>query len=108
MAPATIELLYFTECPNAERTRVLIEDVAAEVGVSIDLKLLEVKTPDHVERLRFLGSPTLRVKGRDVEPGADERETFMYACRVYRTEGGLSGQPARDWVRTALVVPTGG
>jgi hypothetical protein len=108
VAAATIELLYFTGCPNVDRTCALIEDVAAEVGVSIDLKLLEVTSPDDVERLRFLGSPSVRVNEHDVEPGADERETFMYACRVYHTERGLSGQPARDWVRTALVAPTDG
>lgn len=57
---------------------------------------------EDVERLRFLGSPSLRVNGRDVEPGADERETFVFACRVYRTPVGFSGQPATEWVHAAL------
>jgi hypothetical protein len=52
--------------------------------------------------MRFLGSPTIRVNGRDVEPGADDRETFVLACRVYRTEAGISGQPLDAWIRAAL------
>ena len=45
------------------------------------------------ERLRFLGSPTVRVHGRDIEPGADKRTDFALSCRVYRTDAGLAGEP---------------
>ena len=53
--------------------------------------------------MRFLGSPTIRVDGRDVEPGADERDEFVLACRIYRTPAGLRGEPAEAWVRDALL-----
>lgn len=52
--------------------------------------------------MRFLGSPTVRVNGRDVEPGAEERTDYVLACRVYRGEAGFSGQPDERWVREAL------
>jgi len=52
--------------------------------------------------LRFLGSPTVRVNGRDVEPGAEERPDFTLSCRVYRSEQGFAGQPPERWVRQAL------
>jgi hypothetical protein len=45
---------------------------------------------------------SVRVNGHDVEPGADEREGFVFACRVYRTPLGLSEQPSPEWVRAAL------
>ena len=51
---------------------------------------------------RFLGSPTIRVNGRDIEPGADARSEFTLACRVYRTDSGFSGQPDDRWLRDAL------
>ncbi len=35
-------------------------------------------------------------------PSAQERRDFVYSCRVYRTEHGLSGQPSAAWVREAL------
>jgi hypothetical protein len=44
----------------------------------------------------------VHVGGRDVEPGAREREAFIFACRIYRTCTGLSGQPAEEWLRFAL------
>jgi hypothetical protein len=101
MSAPTVELLYFKGCPNVEAARALVQRVAADVGITPDLRLVGV-TPNDAERLRFLGSPSVRVNGRDVEPGADERTTFVFACRVYETPLGLSGQPAREWVRAAL------
>jgi hypothetical protein len=59
-------------------------------------------TEHDVERERFLGSPTLRVDGVDVEPGAGDRTDFGLKCRVYRTAEGLSGCPADEWVLAAL------
>ncbi len=101
MSAPTVELLYFKGCPNVEAVRALVQRVAVDEGVTPDLRLVEV-TPEDAERLRFLGSPSVRVNGRDVESGADERDTFVFACRVYRTPVGFSGQPASEWVRAAL------
>jgi hypothetical protein len=44
-------------------------------------------TPQDVERFRFLGSPSVRVNGHDVEPGAGpsrSRAARMKRPRVYR------------------------
>lgn len=81
----------------------MVESVAAETGVTPDLRLIEVETPGAADELRFLGSPTIRVGGRDVEPGADERTEFQFACRVYRTNVGFSGTPDPEWVRQSLL-----
>ena len=97
-----VEILYFDGCPNHEPTRALVDQVAAELGLQAEIELVEVADPDSATRLRFLGSPSVRVDGRDVEPGADERSDFVLSCRVYRSERGLAGQPEADWIRRAL------
>jgi hypothetical protein len=101
-ASLTVELLYFDGCPNHGAARDAIERIAAEEEVAIDLRLVEVTSQEAARAARFLGSPTIRVNGRDVEPGADERGTFVLACRVYQTEAGIGGQPSDDWIRAAL------
>jgi hypothetical protein len=103
MAIPVVEVLYFDGCPNYVAAREMVEAVAAEMEVSPDLRLIEVETPEAAEGLRFLGSPTIRVEGNDVEPGADERTEFQYACRVYCTPSGFSGTPDPEWVRQALL-----
>jgi hypothetical protein len=98
----TVEILFFAGCPNVARTREMVENVSAAAGVLSELRLTEVTSQAEAERLRFLGSPSVRVGGRDVEPGADERKTFVLACRIYRTDAGVGGQPAEEWLRAAL------
>ncbi len=102
MTGPRVEILYFDGCPNHEPTRALVERVAAELRVEPTIQLVDVVDPDAAADLRFLGSPTIRVDGRDVEPGADERHEFVLSCRVYRTERGLAGQPDEAWIRAAL------
>lgn len=97
-----VEILYFDGCPNHEAARALVERVAAELQVEPEIDLVEVPDADAAAQLRFLGSPTVRVNGHDVEPGAEERGDFVFSCRIYRSERGLSGQPEAGWVRKAL------
>ena len=102
MTQPLVEILYFDGCPKHEPARALVERVAAELRVEPAIELVEVVDPDAAADLRFLGSPTIRVGGRDVEPGANERHEFVLACRVYRSEHGLAGQPDEAWIREAL------
>lgn len=102
MSRPRVEILYFDGCPNHEATRSLVERVAAELRVQPEIELVHVPDADAATRLRFLGSPTVRVDGLDVEPGAERRDDFVYSCRVYRHETGLSGLPDEGLIREAL------
>jgi hypothetical protein len=97
-----VEILYFEECPNHRPARALVERIAGELRVDPEIHIVEVPDADAAMRLRFLGSPTVRVDGRDVEPGAEQRREFVLSCRVYRSERGFSGQPDERWIREAL------
>ena len=99
-----IELLTFEGCPNAQSARELVERVVAESRAAADIAYVNVPDPEEAERLRFLGSPTIRVDGRDIEPGADARTEHVLACRIYRTEQGSAGVPDDRWVRDAIAV----
>jgi hypothetical protein len=97
-----VEILYFEGCPNHEAVRALVERVAAELRVEPAINVVEVPDAEAAVRHRFLGSPTVRVEGRDIEPGAEERGDFGFSCRVYRTGRGVFGQPDTRWIREAL------
>lgn len=97
-----VEILYFDGCPNHEGARALVERISSELGLEPELRLVNVPDEKAARRLRFLGSPTVRVGGRDVDPQADERDDYVLSCRVYRTESGFAGQPEERWIRAAL------
>jgi hypothetical protein len=96
-----IEILYFEGCPNYPAALAMVERVVEELGCDAEVETVNVASED-AQRLRFLGSPSVRVDGYDIEPGADERSSFQLACRIYRTERGTSGEPDEAWLRQAL------
>jgi hypothetical protein len=98
--PPVIELLYFDGCPSHEQLLPIVAQLAAQCGA--ELRLRRVESPEAAERERFLGSPTVRVDGVDVDAGAAERTDFGLKCRIYRSEAGQSPLPPEPWLRTAL------
>lgn len=97
-----IELLYFEGCPSHERFLPHLRTLLADAGVPAPVIERRVESEDAAERERFLGSPTLRVDGVDVEPDADARSDYGLKCRLYRTSAGLTGVPSDDWVWAAV------
>ena len=95
-----IELLFFDGCPGHERLLPTVERLAEEAGAA--LRLRKVDTLELAESERFLGSPTVRVDGADVDPTASERKDFGLKCRIYRSDEGQSGVPPERWIRAAL------
>ena len=95
-----IEVLFFDGCANHEPTVRLAREVADALGVDAKVREVAVADSEDAEAQRFLGSPSVRVNGRDIEPGADDRTDFTLSCRMY----GASGVPPRDLMREALEV----
>jgi hypothetical protein len=102
-----VEVLYFDGCPNHHPAIALVERVSRELGLDADVQLVNVPDQQAAKRLRFLGSPTIRVGGVDVDPDTEERDDFALSCRVFRTKTGFSGQPDESWVREALLREAG-
>jgi hypothetical protein len=98
-----VEILYFDGCPNHGPARALVERVARELRVEPEIELVEVADPEAAVKLRFLGSPTVRVNGADVEPGAEERRDFALSCRMYRSKAGATEQLEESWIGDALI-----
>lgn len=95
-----VELLYFGGCPNAEKYLPHLRELVATT--SHQLVEREIIDGEQAVAESFLGSPTVRVDGRDVEPGAVERTDFGMSCRIYLTPGGSRGTPPDEWVWRAL------
>jgi len=97
-----VEVLTFEGCPRAEPAFELVERVVAASGISATIRHVDVPDADAAAAHRFLGSPTIRVNGRDIEPGAGERAEYVLSCRIYRTANGINGEPDERWLRDAL------
>jgi hypothetical protein len=102
-----IDVLYVEECPNYPDTLALVQRVGTELGIDVELRTTLIADQAAAEGARFPGSPTVRVDGRDVEPGSEPPAEYTLACRLYRLEHRFAGQPAERWVREALLGAAG-
>jgi hypothetical protein len=97
----SLELLYFSDCPNWKVAADRLAQVASRRGLSFELR--EVATSEEAESAGFRGSPTILVDGRD--PFARGDEPFGLSCRVYETPNGPAGSPTVEQIEA--VVPAG-
>ncbi len=99
-----IEFLWFGGCPNHVAARALLADVIEELAPGTPIEDIDASDPAVAIAHRFPGSPTIRVDGRDIDPGYQDRREYAPACRVYRTPEGLRGLPPRAWIEDALLL----
>ncbi|MBM9503239.1 hypothetical protein [Actinacidiphila acididurans] len=125
-----VELLYFEDCANRREAERRLEQALAATGRAGTKVVLRLVASDEQARaLRFPGSPTIRVDGRDLFPPegpapaenlaragspATARgplpyrdllapaEPFGLTCRVYATPDGPAGAPTVDQLVRAL------
>ena len=98
-----VELLFWDGCPS--HSKALAELREAMVDVALDpstVVVREVGTQSEAALERFVGSPTIRIDGLDVQPAGEEPAGLT--CRVYhRRDGRISPTPDPADVRDALL-----
>jgi hypothetical protein len=88
-----IELLYFDDCPGHAELRERLPGLLGQAGVETTIQEQRINSEDAAIAERFLGSPTLRVDGRDVDPSAQQREDYGLRCCPYPSAEGLQRRP---------------
>jgi len=97
-----IEILYFAGCPNYQPAVDCVRDVLRQEGTEAEVVEIEVKDAAAAQQAGFLGSPTIRVDGQDVERTARQLNTFGLSCRTYFDSGKRCAVPPREWIQTAV------
>lgn len=97
-----VELLWWSGCPSWEEAVRLVRDEMTAAGLDPDrLQLRELRADGEARREGFVGSPTVRVDGRDIADPGDQPTGLT--CRVYRLrDGRISALPDPADVRDAL------
>lgn len=97
-----IELLFWAGCPSHGRALGELREAVAGAGLDPDaIVVREVRNDGEAGAEGFVGSPTIRIDGADVQPPGDEPTGL--ACRVYhRRDGAVSPVPDPADVRDAL------
>ena len=103
VAQLRVELLWWEGCPSYPQALEDLRAAMSELGLdpeSVDVR--EVKTEEDAAQEGFVGSPTIRVNGRDVAP-PPAGEPNGLSCRVYHLrDGRVSPVPDPEDLRDAL------
>ncbi|UJA19811.1 thioredoxin family protein [Thermoleophilia bacterium SCSIO 60948] len=97
-----VELLYFDGCPSYKALLPELRAALKREGFEDEVELRRVETLEAAEAEGFLGSPSVRINGEDIDPGAGDRSDFGLKCRLYRSAQGTSGIPPQAWLVDAL------
>ncbi len=96
-----IEVLYVPGCPHHPAAVRKLSEVLASEGVAAEIRELAVTDSTMAEELRFYGSPTIRINGRDIAGECQKPLSFALACRLYpgAREAGI---PPADIIHRAV------
>ncbi len=95
-----VDLLVVANCLNEQVALSMIEMALTDLGTTATVRTIVIDSEDKARMHGFIGSPTIRVNGKDCVASADSPTGV--ACRVYRTPNGLSGVPTMKDVRRAV------
>lgn len=96
-----MSFLYYEDCPSYDLALERLREVMDEEGIPGEVEVVEVETEEQARKLRFVGSPTIRVDGQDIDPPSDSR--YALTCRAYHLEDDrISPLPSKDMIRQAF------
>ncbi len=97
-----IELLYFDGCPTYKTTIKDLHALLKEKGIRDEVRLVKVDSEEKAKKLHFLGSPTVRINGLDIEKKVRDSKVYGLMCRIFVTGKGITPSPPKDMIRKAL------
>ena len=97
-----IEVLYFEGCPNHLPTVERVREALHKMGQHDEIREIEVDSQDKAEATAFLGSPSVRINGVDIEPSARGARAFGLTCRTYIDGATRTGLPSHELISAAI------
>jgi glutaredoxin len=96
-----IEVFYVPECPHHPATLRRLREILAADGVAAEIHEVAVRNAAMAKALRFCGSPTIRINGRDIAGESEEVGNFAVSCRLYQGAE-QPGVPPAEMIRRAV------
>jgi hypothetical protein len=97
-----VEVLYVADCPTHPAAVKLVKHVLAAEGVEAEIHEVLVSDEGMARELRFCGSPTIRINGRDVAGDSPDARSFALSCRLYPGSKQV-GLPPTEMVHRAIL-----
>jgi len=118
-----IELLYLMDCPWCIKTKKLIKEALKELKLKAKVKEILIDTKTKSKKYGFIGSPTIRINGKDIQEDVKKsrclpckklakltkktrsfvkKECCVSGCRTYNYKGKRYPYPPKELIKEAL------
>lgn len=71
-----VRIVSLEGCDGTRSAIKLVQETALEMGISIEFEHVVIKTQDEARLFRHIGSPTVQINGKDIEPDARVIQRF--------------------------------
>lgn len=98
-----IQFLYFEGCPSYKQGLENLKQALRELSLPEDFEMINIDTDEKAKEYHFIGSPTIKINGEDIDPRAREAKITGYkGCRIYQTPEGIKGAPTAEMIKKAI------
>ncbi len=75
-SPIRVRIVHLKNCKATSKTIDLIEQVARNLKLEIELESIVIHTQEEAEKFRHIGSPTIQINNLDIDPEARNVKSF--------------------------------
>ena len=97
MTKIIIEVQHFEGCPNSDEMIRRVKEAIETLQFIVEYKEILVETPELAEKLKFRGSPTVLINGKDLENMEKPGEGNL-SCRYYE-----NGIPSAEEIKKKIL-----
>ena len=117
-----IQLLYILDCPWCVKTKELIKEGLEELGVKAKVEEILIDTDEKAKKYNFVGSPTIRINGKDIQEEVSKKRCLpceelvksteeiaefieqecRCGCRTYFYKGKQYPYPPKEMIKEAI------
>ncbi len=74
--PILFECLFAPGCSSHDETMAMVRRLIDRLDINARINEITISNHEMAERINFLGSPSIRINGIDIEPHAMTRKAF--------------------------------
>lgn len=97
-----IEFFYFEGCPHHSPALALLKNILKEEDAIYPIEVINVDSDQYAREIRFLGSPSIRINGKDIEESEVDSPDYGIRCRIYKGNDGPTGIPPEVLLRKSI------
>ena len=98
-----IELYHTDTCPSWKKALEVLNITLKKMKIDHKVEIILVRNQKEAEKYKFVGSPTIRIGGKDIDPMAKNFRKFSVTmCRTFYYNEKISDHPTEGMITDFL------